>query len=80
MTLESCCIDHETTPCARPVSFRFTWPGAPEKFVCATHARALATVAQALGFMLELIVVYHDSEGDADLGNPQFPEGHFKNE
>ena len=43
------------THCDAPVMFRYTWPGKDEAFVCFTHAIALANIAAAMGFHIQLI-------------------------
>lgn len=43
--------------CEMPPMFRFTWPGRDEAYICLEHAEKLKSIANALGFHLQLIPV-----------------------
>lgn len=46
--------------CGTPASYRFTWPGHDEKFICEQHSRFLVRVAEAIGLSLQLIPLNQD--------------------
>jgi hypothetical protein len=35
--------------------FRYTWPGQDEKFACMAHSLQLSSVAEVMGFHLQMI-------------------------
>ncbi len=43
--------------CNEIAVFRYTWPGRDESYVCMEHAKKLKSVAEALGFYLQLIPI-----------------------
>jgi len=43
--------------CENRASFRFTWPGRDESFICSGHSVKLQIVADAIDFHLQLIPV-----------------------
>lgn len=45
----------KTRECGEHAAFRFTWAGRPESHACIVHGAQLATVAQAMGYPLQLI-------------------------
>ena len=51
------CNQKGPPPCPEPAVFRFTWPGDPEKRICAKHAIQLQGIATAMGFALQMITL-----------------------
>jgi hypothetical protein len=45
----------KTTTCGEQVSYRYTWPGRDESYICAAHATKLRAVSEAMGLHLQLI-------------------------
>ena len=41
--------------CTEPASYRYTWPGQDESFICETHVGKLRSTANALGMHLQVI-------------------------
>lgn len=46
-------IDNEQCPCV--ASYRYTWPGRDEAFVCGEHVQKLRSVAAAMGLPLQIV-------------------------
>ena len=46
--------------CKQPAAFRFTWPGRDEAGICAEHESRLRSVAEALGFPLQIIPLHDE--------------------
>ena len=44
--------------CTAAASYRFTWPGRDESYVCERHARQLRAIAAAMGLPLQLAPLY----------------------
>jgi hypothetical protein len=51
--------------CGKPAKFRYTWPGNNEAVVCEDCALKVKTVANTLGFYLQMIEL---SEADQQVG------------
>lgn len=47
--------------CGNDASFRFTWPGRDESFICLEHSIKLAHVASAMGLRLQIIPILPDA-------------------
>lgn len=46
--------------CTEEPTFRYTWPGKDEAFVCVPHAGQMTGVARAIGLHLQLIPLTAD--------------------
>lgn len=46
--------------CTNPATYRFTWPGKDENYVCTLDAIRLLNVSNALGMYLQLIPLAPD--------------------
>jgi hypothetical protein len=51
--------DNEQCPCL--ASYRFTWPGRPESFICGECEPKLRKVAQAMGLPLQIIDLHSEA-------------------
>ena len=45
-------IQHQ---CQNLASFRYTWPGRSENYICKEHVEYLKSITNALGFYLQII-------------------------
>ena len=50
--------------CTNKATFRYTWPGRDESFICADHTPKLEAVAAAMGLPLQVIALDPDVEHD----------------
>lgn len=45
------------TGCDEPASYRYTWPGKKEDFICKSHVNHLSKIVNALGLTLVIIAL-----------------------
>jgi hypothetical protein len=50
--------------CLEEASFRFTWPGQDEKFICWHCMPMLKSIADAMGFHLQIIPLIESEKND----------------
>lgn len=50
----------EKTTCTNSASFRFTWPGNDESFICEDHVDHLRGVADAMSLPIQIIALDDD--------------------
>ena len=48
--------------CQNGASYRYTWPGRNESFICNDHAPKLRAVSNAMGLPLQMIPLLHEDE------------------
>lgn len=48
--------------CRNQASYRFTWPGREESFICMEHVDQLRGVADAIGLPLQTIELSHEEQ------------------
>lgn len=53
--------------CSNEASFRFTWPGREESFICADHIGKLSAIADAMGLPLQIIPLDPLVERDREM-------------
>jgi hypothetical protein len=54
--------DKSENTCQNIALFRYTWAGRDESFICLEHAGQLKTVANAIGYYLQLIPIEANPE------------------
>ena len=52
--------------CKEYASFRYTWPGKDESFICAQHSKVLLGIAQAMGTYIQLIPLTEQDHAGAE--------------
>lgn len=43
--------------CDQTATYRYTWPGRDEAFICEEHSKKFASVANAMGLYLQLVPI-----------------------
>jgi|WetSurMetagenome_2_1015567.scaffolds.fasta_scaffold1506236_2 hypothetical protein len=46
--------------CPTLATYRYTWPGRDEAYVCAIHAQQLSNIAQAMGLHLQILPLSYE--------------------